>query len=112
MTKTAFLGWDGEEPTSEEEVPVPMRALKVPASDLIDVLKHVVFIQAKFYEVDESLEDPHIPWRELLTVLKDNGYTGYLSSEYEGPRDPYRGPVQVRRQHAMLHKLERELFSA
>ncbi len=112
MTKTAFLGWDGQPPESEDDIPVPMRALKVPAADLIDVMKHVVFIQAKFYEVDENLEDPHIPWREVLTVLKDTGYTGYLSSEYEGPRDPYRGPEQVRRQHAMFAKLERELFHA
>lgn len=112
MTKTAFLGWDGVPPASEDEIPVPLRALKVPAGDLVDVMKHVVFIQAKFYEVDANLEDPHIPWREVLTVLKDCGYRGYLSSEYEGPRDPYRGPAQVRRQHAMFHKLERELFSA
>lgn len=112
MTKTAFLGWDGKPPASDDEVPVPLRALSVPAEDLVDVMKHVVFIQAKFYEVDEHLEDPHIPWREVLTVLKENRYSGYLSSEYEGPRDPYRGPVQVRRQHAMFHKLERELFTA
>lgn len=112
MTKTAFLGWDGKPPESEDEVPVPLRALNVPASDLVDILEHVVFIQAKFYEVDENLEDPHIPWRELFTALRENGYRGYLSSEYEGPRDPYRGFEQVRRQHAMFHKLENELFGA
>lgn len=110
MTKTAFLGWDGQAPEDEEDIPVPLRALHVPASDLAEVLERVVFIQAKFYEVDENLVDPHIPWRELFTTLKEGGYSGYLSSEYEGPRDPYRGPEQVRRQHAMFHALERELF--
>lgn len=112
MTKTAFLGWDGQPPESEDDVPVPMRALNVPASDLAEILPHVPFIQAKFYDVDESLEDPHIPWRDLFTVLDAGGYQGYLSSEYEGPRDPYRGPAQVRRQHAMFHKLERQLFGS
>lgn len=112
MTKTAFLGWDGKSPGSEEEIPVPLRALKVPASDLAEVLKYVVFIQAKFYEVDENLEDPHIPWREVFLALREGGYTGFLSSEYEGPRDPYQGPQQVRRQQAMFHKLERELFAS
>ncbi len=110
MTKSAFQGWDlSGTPASEEEIPPPLRALKVPASDLVDIMKHVVFIQAKFYEVDEHLTDPHIPWREVFNVLKQQGYTGYLSSEYEGPRQPYRGIEQVRRQHAMFHQLEREL---
>jgi len=112
MTKSAFQGWDlNSAPLSEEDIPVPLRALKVPASDLVDIMKHVVFIQAKFYEVDENLVDPHIPWREVFTVLKEQGYTGFLSSEYEGPRQPYRGIEQVRRQHSMFHQLERELFA-
>ena len=111
MTKTAFLGWDGLPPENEEDVPVPLRALNVPAADLADVMKHVVFIQAKFYDVDENLVDPHIPWRDLYRILDEHGYRGFLSSEYEGPRDPYRGPELVRRQHAMFHRLERELFA-
>jgi sugar phosphate isomerase/epimerase len=110
MTKTAFLGWDGKAPESEADIPVPLRALNVPASDLAAIMDHVVFIQAKFYEVDEHLVDPHIPWRELFSTLSAAGYSGYLSSEYEGPRDTFRGPEQVRRQHAMFHALERGLF--
>lgn len=109
MTKSVFQALDGVEPESEDELPVPLRALKVPPSDLVDIMKHVVFFQAKFYEVDEHLVDPHIPWAEVLRVLKRTGYTGYLSSEYEGPREPGRGPTMVRRQHAMLHELEKQL---
>ena len=66
-------------------------------------------IQAKFYEVDENLEDLHIPWLDVLRTLKQGGYEGWLSSEYEGRREPYRGSVMVRRQHAMFRRLEAEL---
>lgn len=109
MTKTAFQGMDGNEPETEDDIPVPLRPLHVPASDLADVMEHVVFIQAKFYEVDDDLVDVHIPWEPVLEVLRDHDYQGYLSSEYEGPRIPYRGVEQVRRQHAMFHRLEGEL---
>jgi hypothetical protein len=76
---------------------------------MIDIMKHMVFIQAKFYEIDENLVDKHVPWPEIFRVLKDSNYTGYLSSEYEGRREPYRGAMMVRRQHAMFHELEASL---
>ncbi|MEU4560723.1 sugar phosphate isomerase/epimerase family protein [Actinoplanes sp. NPDC023936] len=82
------------------------RPLAVPMSDLVDVLPFVHFIQAKFFDVTEDLTDPQIPWAEIVSTLLDNGYAGYLSSEYEGDRDPYRGVEQVRRQHALLRSLE------
>ncbi len=111
MTKSVHQDLDSMlgEDQDEDSIPVPLRALKVPATDLIDIMKYVVFFQAKFYDVDEHLVDQHIPWTDIFRVLKQTGYTGYLSSEYEGPRDPYRGTVQVRRQHAMFHELEKQL---
>ncbi|MFJ8932965.1 sugar phosphate isomerase/epimerase family protein [Streptomyces sp. NPDC102364] len=84
------------------------RPLAVPMADLVAVLPYVAFIQAKFFDITEDLTDPHIPWQEIVTTLVEHGYTGYLSSEYEGDRIPYRSLEQVRRQHALLRKLERE----
>ena len=85
------------------------KPLAVPMSDLVDVLPYVSFIQAKFFDVDENLVDGQIPWREILQTLNDNEWSGYLSSEYEGDRLPYRSIEQVRRQHALLHRLEAEI---
>ena len=85
------------------------KPLAVPMSDLVDVLPYVSFIQAKFFDVDENLVDGQIPWREILQTLKENEWSGYLSSEYEGDRLPYRSIEQVRRQHALLHSLEAEI---
>jgi sugar phosphate isomerase/epimerase len=107
MTKTAYEPVDGHG-VEEDEIPVPMRPLHVPATDLLDIMKYVVFFQAKFYEVDESLTDLHIPWPEIFRVLRQTGYSGYLSSEYEGRRVPYRGVEMVRRQHAMFRALAAE----
>ncbi|BBH69765.1 hypothetical protein ACTI_64500 [Actinoplanes sp. OR16] len=82
------------------------KPLAVPMSDLAEVLPYTHFIQAKFFDIDASLQDPQIPWDEIVATLVKHGYSGYLSSEYEGDREPYRGVEQVRRQHALLRSLE------
>ncbi|HEY6741304.1 MAG TPA: TIM barrel protein [Lapillicoccus sp.] len=83
----------------------------VPVSDLEDVLDHVVYIQAKFYDIEDRdgrLHDDYIPWAEVLEVLRRRGWAGYLSSEYEGPYGVGRASDQIRRQHALLRTLSAE----
>ncbi|MER7555596.1 DUF6379 domain-containing protein [Nocardioides sp. NPDC126508] len=87
------------------DVPEHLRPLAVPMADLREVLPHVHFIQAKFFDIDDDLHDLHIPWEPIITTLREAGWSGWLSSEYEGRRDPYRGADQVRRQHALLRRL-------
>ncbi len=77
----------------------------VPVADLRGIMDYVVYFQAKFYEIDDDLVDHYIPWAEILQVIKESGFTGFLSSEYEGDRLPYRASDQLRRQHALLRKL-------
>ena len=89
-----------------EERPAFLEPLAVPISDLIDILPHVHFIQAKFFEIDDQLHDLHVPWGELMPALTAAGWTGWLSSEYEGRRELGRGRDQVRRQHALLRTLQ------
>lgn len=85
------------------------KPLALPMSDLVSVLPYTAFIQAKFFDIDADLNDAQIPWREILTTLVDHDWSGYLSSEYEGDRVPYRSIEQVRRQHALLRRIEGEL---
>lgn len=95
---------------SEEAVDEGWRKpLAVPMSDLAEVLPYTAFIQTKFFDIDEDLVDQQIPWEEILQTLIDNEWSGYLSSEYEGDRLPYRSIEQVRRQHALLHSIEDRL---
>jgi sugar phosphate isomerase/epimerase len=83
-----------------------LNGIKVPPQQFLDVARYVAFIQAKFHDIDDDLVDQNIPWEPVIAALKQAGYTGYLSSEYEGLRSPWRAIDQVRRQHALLRKLE------
>ena len=84
--------------------PAFLDGIHVDPNDVFDIIDYVVFIQAKFHDIDQNLEDQQIPWEPVLRALKDAGYTGYLSSEYEGEREPWRGIEQVRRQHSLMRQ--------
>lgn len=101
-----------------QDRPIPLRAgetretrpafldgIGVDPADIAGIAEHVVFIQAKFHDIDDSLEDQQIPWQPVLRALKDAGYTGYLSSEYEGEREPWRSIEQIRRQHSLIRTI-------
>ncbi len=85
--------------------PAFLDGIHVDPNDVFDVIENVVFIQAKFHDIDEDLDDKQIPWEPVLRALKDAGYTGYLSSEYEGEREPWRSIEQVRRQHTLIRRI-------
>jgi sugar phosphate isomerase/epimerase len=100
-----------------QDRPIPLRPGELPGhrpafldgigvdpADVFDIIDYVVFIQAKFHDIDENLDDQQIPWEPVLRALKEAGYTGYLSSEYEGERIPWRAIEQVRRQHSLMRQ--------
>ncbi|MDA8350278.1 MAG: xylose isomerase [Pseudomonadota bacterium] len=77
---------------------------------MLEFMPHIYHIHAKFYDMVDDMHEYSIPYEEIIPVLIDGAYSGYLSSEYEGNRwiqDAY--PVdsveQVRRQHAMFERL-------
>lgn len=90
---------------TRETRPAFLDGIGVDPADFADVAEHVVFVQAKFHDIDENLEDQQIPWHPVLRALKDAGYTGYLSSEYEGEREPWRSIEQVRRHHSLMRSV-------
>ncbi|BDV31987.1 sugar phosphate isomerase/epimerase [Microbacterium terricola] len=85
--------------------PAFLDGIGVDPADFADVAEHVVFVQAKFHDIDENLDDQQIPWEPVLRAMRDAGYTGYLSSEYEGDRIPWRSIEQVRRQHSLIRQV-------
>ena len=85
--------------------PAFLDGIGVDPADFADVAEHVVFIQAKFHDIDENLEDQQIPWEPVLRAIRDAGYAGYLSSEYEGEREPWRSIEQVRRHHSLMRQV-------
>jgi len=85
--------------------PAFMDGIAVDPADIAGIAEYVVFIQAKFHDIDDDLVDQQIPWEPVLRALKDAGYAGYLSSEYEGIRAPWRSIEQVRRQHSLVRQI-------
>jgi sugar phosphate isomerase/epimerase len=76
--------------------------------DLVELMPYVVHVHAKFWDMNDDLTDPHVPYDSIVDALVRGGYRGSLSSEYEGPRDLFLGTDMVRRQQAMLRRLVAE----
>jgi sugar phosphate isomerase/epimerase len=74
-------------------------------ADLVDLMPYVLHVHAKFWDMTDDLTDPHIPYDAVVKTLVEGGYSGSLSSEYEGPRDLYLASTMVRRQQVMLRRL-------
>lgn len=43
-----------------------------------------VHIHGKFYDIDDDGDEPAVPVRDILRVFVDAGYSGFVSSEWEG----------------------------
>jgi sugar phosphate isomerase/epimerase len=77
---------------------------------MLDHMPLIGHIQAKFYEMTDQGTEYSIPYEEIVPLLIEGGFDGYLSSEYEGNRHiqdafPVDSVEQVRRQHAMFARL-------
>ena len=73
--------------------------------DLIPLLPYVYCCHAKFIHMNDAFEETAIPYKEIIEVLKNQNWDGYLLSEYEGA-DKYDAGYEVgqtlRKQHIML----------
>lgn len=77
---------------------------------LLEFMPYIFHIHAKFYEMLPDCTEYSIPYQDIVPVLIQGGYDGYLSSEYEGNRhiqDAFAvdSVEQVRRQHEMFKRL-------
>ena len=74
---------------------------------LQDVLPHLRHVQAKFFSLDAEGTEPCIPYPELITALRDGGYTGRIHSEFEGFLwdDDLDALDQIRRQQRQIVRL-------
>jgi sugar phosphate isomerase/epimerase len=73
-----------------------------------EILPAVVHVHAKFYELDDDGEEPSIPHGELLGLLRDAGYDGAISSEWEGHAWADAGEADaielLKGHHALCHR--------
>jgi len=71
-----------------------------------DIMPQIMHVHAKFYDIDESGQEPAIDYPEHVRVFVEGGYRGYWSSEWEGHAFAELGEVDplllVRRQHDLI----------
>jgi hypothetical protein len=77
---------------------------------MLDYMPLIHHVHGKFYEMTEDCKEPSIPYEEIIRVLRQGGFNGYISSEYEGNRhiqDAFEvdSVEQVRRHQVMLKRL-------
>ena len=74
--------------------------------EMIPLLPYVHCCHAKFMEMNDDCEETSIPYPEIVKMLLEHKWNGYLLSEYEG-EDRNRGGAftAVRKHHVMLRRL-------
>jgi sugar phosphate isomerase/epimerase len=96
-----------------EEIITAQRGLRnifVDPRKMLDYMQWIYHIHGKFNEMLPDYTEYGIPYEEIVPVLKEGGYDGYISSEYEGNRwiqDAFEvdSTEQVRRHQIMLKRL-------
>lgn len=86
--------------------------------EIVEFLPYCWTCHAKFTNMDENFEETTIPYREVIQLMIDNGWSGNLVSEYEGelrftaedsPQNYARAmdeiPDQLRRHQIMLRNI-------
>jgi hypothetical protein len=77
---------------------------------LLDYMGYIHPVHGKFYEMLPDCTEYSIPYEELIPILIEGGYSGYIDSEYEGARwieDAFEvdSLEQVRRQQVLFKRL-------
>lgn len=73
--------------------------------EIIPLLPYIYCCHAKFNDMSDEFEEMTIPYHEIIDILKEHEWDGYLVSEYEG-RDKYDQGYEVgqtlRKHHILL----------
>jgi sugar phosphate isomerase/epimerase len=82
--------------------------------DLLRIMPYIYNIHGKFYEMTEDYCEYSIPYDEIIPVLIEGGYDGFVDSEYEGQRHTQDvvetdSSEQIRRHQVMLRRLLGEI---
>ncbi|MBE6955652.1 MAG: sugar phosphate isomerase/epimerase [Ruminococcaceae bacterium] len=75
--------------------------------EIIPLLPYVKCIHAKFNKMDDDFNELTIPYPEILKILVEQKWDGYLVSEYEGEKKDVPGFVthELRKQHVMMKRI-------
>lgn len=83
-----------------------------PVESWRDLLPNIVHVHSKFYDIDDDGNEPSIDVVQILQLLRDGGYRGYISSEWEGHaylESTDVDPITLIQRH---HQLERRALTS
>lgn len=74
---------------------------------LRQIMPYIVHLHGKFFGIDDAGEESAVRLSEVITVLREGGYSNYISCEYEGhhwypERDSF---DQIKKAQALIHRL-------
>ncbi|SCP97397.1 sugar phosphate isomerase/epimerase family protein [Anaerobium acetethylicum] len=80
----------------------PKSALPGLLEELKEILPYCFEMHGKFHYLDEDCVEPSIPYKEILDVLKESDFDGYIISEYED--ELYCGGTEFTKRHIAMEK--------
>lgn len=96
--RTEFAEGEWRDPLFEPNAP----------EDIIPLLPYVKCCHAKFINMSDDFRETTIPYPEILKILMDHEWDGYLLSEYEGAdryEEGYSVSDTLRKQHIMMKNI-------
>lgn len=84
------------------------RSAKPILEGLKEIMPYTFELHGKCHYVSEELKEASIPYNEILPVVAETGFDGYIMSEYEDAGH-YSGVEMVKRHIAMENKLVKDL---
>lgn len=72
---------------------------------LKEIMPYCFEMHGKFHYMYEDLHEASIPYEQILPVIKDSDFDGYIMSEYEDHASDYAGPYMIQRHIAMEKKI-------
>ena len=67
---------------------------------LKQIIPHIQYCHGKFHYMHEHLEEASIPYADILKVLHESNFNGYIMSEYEASIDA----VEMTRRHLQMER--------
>src|SRR5262245_50188604 len=105
----AVLELDAPQAVLNEAVAGLVRFGRQDPRDWLPLVPQVVHVHAKFWELDETGDEPTVRNTEAFAVLREGGYDGFVSSEWGGSAWLDAGEVDavelVRRHHELCSSL-------
>jgi len=79
---------------------------KMNPRDWLEIMPQVVHIHGKCYDFDENGDEITIPYAEILPLFRDNGFNGFMSTEWEGHAvSEEDGIPKVQAHHALCKRI-------